>query len=255
MDHVELTRAALEALHTPIGKTNKTSKHVEARRLRAKIVGVLIRIYRLEAERSLAECADFMRAEPQLIEAWEHGEETPSLPELELLAVYLNGGLADADGAPHRRQSAQLEYLCIRRRLIGVMLRAARISAGLSLQDAGAAAGMEDELLDRFELGEAPIPVSCLDALAQAINIELSAFLVRPQFLLEQSPPANLAEYGSELETEWRQFTSKHENQAFIRLAMAFQQMARADLHRIADALVAIIKTKGEVAGWSGSPS
>ncbi|MCY3834221.1 MAG: helix-turn-helix transcriptional regulator [Chloroflexi bacterium] len=255
MDRVELTQAALETLQAPIVKTNKTSQHEEARRLRGKIVGVLIRIYRLEAQRSLAECAGFMRAEPQLIEAWEHGEETPSLPELELLAVFLNGGAADADGAPARRQSAQTEYLRIRRPLIGVMLRAARISAGHSQQDVGASAGLEDDLLERFELGEAPIPVSCLDALAQAIDVELSAFLVQPQFLLEQAPPANLAEDGSELEAEWRQFTLKRENQAFIRLAMAFQQMARADLHRIADALLAIIKTKGEVTGWSGSPS
>ena len=255
MDRVELTQAALEALHAPIRKTFKTLKHEEARRLRGKIVGVLIRMYRLEAQRSLADCAKFMRAEPQLVEAWENGDEAPSLPELELLAVYLNGSGTDADGAPAQRPSAQEEYLCIRRRLIGAMLRAARESAGISQQELGAAAGLEADQLERFELGEEALPISWLVALAQGVKADLGHFLVKPQFLLEESPPVNLTEQGGEYEAEWGQFSLKSENQAFIRLAMAFQQMARADLHRIADALFAIIKAKGEVTGLSGSPS
>jgi len=59
----------------------------------------------------------------------------------------------------------------------------------------------------------------------------------------------------SDDDAAWRQFTANRENRAFIRLAMAFQQIERDDLHRIADALFAIIKARGESNGWSGSPS
>ena len=256
MARVELAQAALDALQASTVKTSIAQNHEEARRLRGKIVGVLLRIHRLEAECSLADCATFLRAEPQTLEAWEYGDEAPCLAELELLGVFLNGSATAADGySPLRGTGANAEYLRIRRRLTGGMLRAAREAAGLSQRELGVEAGLDADGLERFELGEESIPLSSLAALAQALELDLGCFLVKPKFLLEESRTASVAEGVSEDEAEWRQFSMKRENQAVIRLAMAFQQMARADLHRIAEALVAIIKAKGELAGLSGSPS
>ena len=88
MNRVDLTRAALAALQPSTIAAAKSSDHVEARSIRGKLVGVLIRKCRLEAERSLSDCARFMQVEPGLVEAWEYGESEPSLPQLELLGRF-----------------------------------------------------------------------------------------------------------------------------------------------------------------------
>src|SRR3954462_10434345 len=61
----------------------------ESYRIRARMIGVLIHDARLNAERSVEECADLLRVTPQEMQAWEYGDSAPSLPQIELLAFYL----------------------------------------------------------------------------------------------------------------------------------------------------------------------
>ena len=256
MDRVDLTQAALEALQPSIVEAAKTINHDEARSVRGKILGVLIRKCRLEAERSLTECAIFMDAEPGLVEDWEYGESEPSLPQLELLAQFLNGrGSLTGGDALTADRAAQDEYMLLRRRLIGALLRAARESSGRSLEGLSESAGLEARQLRSFEFGEEKIPVSNLTALAQALQLDMSYFAASPQNLPEQSRSSGLLEMPTEIGADWRGFAAERENLPFIRLAMAFQYIARDDLHRIADALFAIIRANGDANGRSGSPS
>ncbi|MDE2747723.1 MAG: helix-turn-helix transcriptional regulator [Chloroflexota bacterium] len=256
MDRVDLTEAALEALQPPTVTKSKTPNHDDAHSIRGKILGVLLRMYRLEAERSLADCAAILQVEPQLVEAWEYGDKVPSLPQLEVIAHYLNGRASDTEGgAGSVDASAQREYLRLRRRLVGGMLRAARETAGQSVEVLSAETGLEAELLESYELGEARIPVGQLARLAQAVKKDLSYFAETAAFSRDPAPSPDMNQSESDDDAAWRQFTANRENRAFIRLAMAFQQIERDDLHRIADALFAIIKARGESNGWSGSPS
>jgi len=62
----------------------------EAYRIRSKMLGVLIRDARLYASRAVEECAQILQVTPELFEQWEHGEAVPDLPQLELLAYYLD---------------------------------------------------------------------------------------------------------------------------------------------------------------------
>ncbi len=256
MDRLDLTQAALEALQPSAVKTTKTINQDEARSVRGKLLGVLIRKRRLEAERSLAECAMFMGAEPALIEAWEYGESVPSLPQLELLAQFLNGRESQPGGsALTEERAAQDEYMLLRRRLIGALLRAARESSDRSVEELSESAGLRADQLTGFEFGEEKISVSDLTALAQALKLDVSYFALFPQNVPEQSRSSNLLERPAEIDSGWREFAAESENLPFIRLAMAFQHIARADLHRIADALFAIIRANGDSNGWSGSSS
>src|SRR5690606_16356552 len=63
--------------------------HAEAYRIRGKMIGVLLRDARLDAGRSLDDCARVLQVAPEDIEAWEFGDQVPSLPQLEILAYYL----------------------------------------------------------------------------------------------------------------------------------------------------------------------
>ena len=58
----------------------------ESFRVRARMVGVLLRDARLSAGRSPEDCARLLHVDAAQVERWELGDEVPSLPQLELLA-------------------------------------------------------------------------------------------------------------------------------------------------------------------------
>ena len=254
MDRLDLTQAALEALQPSSLEMSDNGNHDEARSVRGRILGVLIRKWRIHAERSPTECAAFMRAAPQVIEAWEYGDSVPCWPQLELLSLYFNGRSANSrDRAVTRDNAARIEYLLLRQRLIGALLRAARESVGWSIDELSARMGHEAERIKRFELGEEKIPVCDLAALAQSLKRDLAFFTALPQ-----APPRSFAtdetsEPAAETHTDMRQFAKQSENRAFIKLAMAFKHIEPDDLHRIADALFAIISAKADSNGRSDS--
>ena len=253
---MDLTQAALEALQPAAGEAVESVNHEEARRIRRKLLGVLIRMCRLRAERSLDDCAKFMDIEPALIEAWEYGESEPSLPQLEALGQFFNGRATHRGGAaPAEERPLQEEYMLLRGRIIGAMLRAARETSGKTLDELSASAGMEAEQLARFEFGELKLPVSGLTALAHALHLDMHYFEAAPPDSRAQPQSSRDLELPDEAQSNWRDFAAESGNLPFIRLAMAFQHIARADLHRIADALVAIIRANGDAKGWSGSPT
>lgn len=256
MDGLDLTQAALEALQPASLEMSDNGNHDEARSVRGRILGVLIRKWRIQAERSPTECAEFMRAAPKTIEAWEYGESVPCWPQLELLSLYFNGRSANSrDHALTNDNAARLEYMLLRQRLIGALLRAARETIGWSIDELSARIGLEADLIKRFELGEEKIPVSVLAALAQSLKRDLAYFTALPQAPLHSLPGKSTGESSLESNTEFRQFATQNENRAFIKLAMAFKHIEPDDLHRIADALFAIISAKADSNGRSSSPS
>ena len=256
MDRVHLTQEALEALQPSTLPSAKSIDHDEARRVRRKLLGVLIRMCRLESERSLGECANFMGAEPGLLEDWEYGESEPSLPQLELLGRFFNGRAPQmGGGALAEERALQEEYMLLRQRLIGALLRVARETSGKSIGELSASAGMESEELAKYEFGEMEIPISSLTALAQALQLDMRYFEASPQHSRKLPQSSRALELPDEAQSIWRDFAAESGNLPFIRLAMAFQHIARADLHRIADALIAIIRANGDAKGWSGSPT
>lgn len=256
LDRVDLTQEALQALQPSTLQSAKIVDHDEARSIRRKLLGLLIRMRRLEAERSLGDCAIFMGAEPGLVEDWEYGESEPSLPQLELLERFFNGRTSETGGEAHpEEKAAQDEYMLLRQRLIGALLRAAREASGRQAEDVSKSADLDIQQLQSFEFGEEKIPISSLTALAQALQLDMRYFAASPQESREQPQSSRVLESPDEARADWRNFAAESGNLPFIRLAMAFQHIARPDLHRIADALFAIIRANGDAKGWSGSPT
>lgn len=250
MDYIDLTQTALAALQ-PLTKT-KTQQYDrnEAYSLVGKFLGALIRKSRLNAARSIEECAGFLQVEAQLLDDWEYGEQVPSLPHLELLANFLTGTAGELENGDwqHRHPPGD-EYLVLRQRLIGAMLRAARESTDQSIEELSAFTALDVELLEAYENGTSMIPLSHLTALAQAVEGDLSDF-TEPNGAA-RAKPESAARSQRKLETgsELRLFAKDSQNEAFIRLAMAFRHIERQNLHRIADALFAILKAREDKHG------
>lgn len=253
MDYVDLTRAALSALQLPTSADSESVDHDEAHRLRGKILGVLIRQGRLAAERSAEDCARYLSVKPQMIEAWELGDRVPSLPQLEGLASCFKASMSDESlSAAILPQTENDEYMRIRQRLVGALLQSARRAQEASIEDISARTGLDTDLLQRYEYGEFAIPAHHLTVLAQAVQRDLSYFSdsarVNPR---RASPSSRNAATAKDEEADLAQFAADQRNQAFIRLAMAFRDIDREDLDRIASALLAIIRERRDGNGRS----
>ncbi len=255
MDHVDLTKAALDALQPSPPSATATQNLEYAHCLRGRIVGVLIRRGRLSAQRSLEDCAAFLRVDVERIEAWELGDSAPGLPQLEALTQFL---LAAADGASI--DAAQIdsadnaEYCLIRQRMIGAKLKLARQVDGVAVEDLGRQSGLDGDLIARYEMGEIMIPVNHLCALARAVNRDLEYFAHLHSVEQVQLPSQSAAAQHAAANSDLVRFATDDRNQAFIRLAMAFRQIDRQALHRIAEALYTIINERRDANGRSPAP-
>ncbi len=238
MSRADLTRAALEALRCPPEAGPGSLRHGEALQLRDRVLGALIRKFRQDAALSPADCAEGLQLAPQDIEAWELGEASPGLPQVELLDALFSGRGGDrwnGDGEAFARD----EFLLLRQRVIGLRLRRARQENDLDLRALSERAGLDPATVERYELGELRIPMSKLAILAGALDLD-------PRLLAEQSP-AQAREDESGGEDDGARVgvaADADEDRAFIRLAMAFRGIERDDLHRIAEALFGIIQAR-----------
>ena len=230
MTKIDLAQAALDALQSCNDAMPAPQNLAHANRLRAKIAGVALRKARRENGDDASDFAESMPVDARKFEAWEHGDTAPSLPDLELLASCQRGARI-----PNNLDS----YRLLRQRMIGVSLRMARQKADISLDELAARIGMASEILEACELGERDATLPELAAIAQAMNAELRVFL-EPAVYATGSD--DLAQLADEKADAWRDFATDSENAAFIRLAMAFRNIDSDHLHRIADALFAIIR-------------
>ena len=151
--------------------------------LRAKALGVLIRDARLARRLSLKECAQALGVRPATFRAYEEGRRSPSLPELEVLAFFLDVPLEHfwtketLSDTPAPAVSFDLSLvLNLRQRMIGAMLRQERTNAGLSLKSLAEQSGIPLSRLKSYELGERPIPLAELEVLLQIVDTPIEHF-------------------------------------------------------------------------------
>jgi transcriptional regulator with XRE-family HTH domain len=215
--------------------------------LRSKKLGVLLKSARLTAGKSTEECAQVINKSKEMIEAFEIGDASPSLPELEALAFYLQVPLEqfwarEVNTAektdPVRFDSERL--LAIRQRMIGAQVRQARFDTGLSLEELAEKSGLERDQLAMYEVGEQPIPLPELESLANALARPLRDFQDNRgpigTWLKQQRVLQNFAE----LTPEMQDFLSKPINRPYLELAQRLSEMNVEKLRAVAEGLLEI---------------
>jgi transcriptional regulator with XRE-family HTH domain len=218
----------------------------ELYRLRARILGVLIRDARQAADLSPDDCASQIGVPVELLQAWEFGQKMPNLPQLELLAYVLNVPISHFWGTEtlHHEAARQAvdtgEYVALRNRLIGGLLRAARTQANLTPEQLAAEAGVSAEHVNTYELGQREIPAPVLVSLAQACRVNVSYFLEDGNRVGDYLALREDLKQFSELPDDVRHFVSSPVNQAYIELAMRLARMSSGELRGIAEAILDI---------------
>ena len=250
----DLSRAESRPSQRGTERAPEGHHQAEAMRLRARILGVLIRQNRLAASRSIEECAKYLQVQAREVEAWEYGDQVPSLPQLELLAQCLKvpvsqfwQGSAPETTAPSK--VPQDQFVALRQRLVGGLLRAARESKNLSIEQLGRATSLDADIVEQYESGARIVPMNHLLALANAVERNVDYFLETEELSQDNlQQDSNDLQLG-EADRESAQMTLDQKTQGIIKLAMAFSHIPSEELHRIADALLAISRAKSKTNG------
>ena len=108
--------------------------------LRDRIIGVLLRDTRQQDGQTKAQCAEALGVSTDTIDAYEEGRKSISLPELEVLGYVLDTPLAHFLERESELKTGSDEpdfqaILDLRHRIIGALLRQARLEADVEQED------------------------------------------------------------------------------------------------------------------------
>lgn len=218
----------------------------ESYRLRGKMLGVLLRDARLGAARTVEDCARLLRVSPQIVEAWEYGDDVPSLPQLELLAYYLDvpvshfWGLETLKTSRGGQEGKQPEFIALRTRMIGALLRQAREEAEVSVEDLSTATGVPAESINTYEMGEVPVPMHELAVLAGGVNKNVSYFQESDSQIGELLRSREAWRHFSELPEDVRAFAADPVNIGFIHIALMLSKMPADRLREVGASILDI---------------
>ncbi len=212
--------------------------------LRARILGVLIRDARQSRNRTVEDCAASLGVEVQTMLEWEYGLAHPALPQLELLAYELGVPVShfwanetlSGDQPPH--PLPQVEYVTLRNRVVGVLLRQARENMNLSLEELSASTGLSPEQIQDYELGNKPIPLTELTSLASATHVSMAYFLESHSRIGHWLDRQESFRRFNKMPEDIQAFISNPSNSSFVELAMWFSMLGVQDLRGIAESIL-----------------
>ncbi len=219
---------------------------VDAVILRRKILGVLLQGARQKSGRTKQECAAVLGVRPSLITAYEEGRRNISLPELELLAYFLDTPLASfwSEGevlvVPEPTPPPE-RLVALRQRIIALLLREARTKAKKSAQDLAAILGCSPRVVKAYERGQRAIPVAHLELLCEHLGVPIAYFLDEGVGAVgERELNDRLFEQFSVIPGELKQFVVQPINEMYLRVAMRLAEKPATELRGIAESILEI---------------
>jgi len=215
--------------------------------LRTRKLSALIVDARTAADRSIKDCAEAMGVSRYAYKAFEKGEQSPTLPELELLSDFLDipmdhfWGNKALSEVPDEKEEAQIEtYTEERDQEIIAALRQARDDSGLSLKELAEESGIKRSLLGRYELGKEAIPVPHLELLASCLEIDLRQLFKQSSMMNQQRVETDDLSGFLDLPEELQQFVAKPINRSYIELAHRLSTLSVEKLRNVAEGLLEI---------------
>lgn len=223
------------------------STYQQSIRVRGRKLGILISDARNHRSQTVEKCAKAMNIAIEDFQQIEAGELAPTLPQLELLAFFLdvpmdyfwgNQTLSSLASSATIEQPVQLTEL--RQRIIGTRLRMARTAFNLSVTELANRTYIPGEKIQQYELGTIPIPLPELELLATTLEI-------RTEDLLDQRGPIGrwrndkaAVKQFLDLPPEVREFIGKPVNLPYLELAMRLSDLSVERLRAVAEGLLEI---------------
>jgi transcriptional regulator with XRE-family HTH domain len=217
-------------------------------KIRAKKLGVLIKDARLAAGKSMKDCAAATGVSIERVRAFERGEKPPSLPEVEVLAFFLNAPLehfwsqeSRSGDLEKRVESSNLHRLVpLRQRILGVLLKKARTDAGLSLKALAESVGITTRRLKSYETGEKPIPLPELEGMASPLGLPIEHFRDESGVVGEWASQQQVVSQFLNLPPELQEFVTKPVNIPYLEIAHRLSGLSVEKLRTMAEGLLDI---------------
>lgn len=216
----------------------------QAIQLRGKIIGVLLRDARLASGKSLKEVGEVLGFTGGRIASFERGTRSPSLPELEILAYFLefpvdhfwNEDIVLED--KHPIENLQVENLLAQRnRTIGAMLRQARSESTLSQRDLASQSGISAARIRRYEAGESAVPLPELEQLLASLNSQVEDFSAKSGLVGDWIAQQQAIEQFLQLPKNLREFVGEQDNRPYLEMARRLRGMSPERLRAVAEGL------------------
>lgn len=217
----------------------------KALNLRSKKLGILITDARLSSRRTKKECANYLGVTQSEFDKFELGEKTPSLPQLELLAFYLDVPIEHFWGSKTISESPEQHInrkslIKLRQKVVGITIRQLRTEANITIDELAEHLELSANDLKDFELGEKPIPVPVLDAILTSLKANISN-VTDHQGQLEKWYLKQKVEKGFDaIPVNIQEFMVKPVNEPYIELAKRLSELPVTKLRSIAEDLLEI---------------
>jgi len=213
----------------------------------SKKMGVLLKVARTRRGESKKSCGDIIGVSSRTITKFESGEKSPSLPELEVLAYYLDIPLENfwEDTAPDHQDRMKVltslhNRLELRNLKIGASLRKYRQDAKLSMKEVADKLGITTYRLKSYEKGTFPVPIAELNALARLYSHQLSDLVVDSGPIAEWAHSNKAGNAFVDLPEELQDFVLKPVNRPYLEIAIKLSHMSVDQMRDVAERLLDI---------------
>jgi len=212
--------------------------------LRSKIIGVLLRDARIDSGKSMKALGSVIGVSGGRIGSIERGSRSPSLPELEFLAYYLDirfdhfwqQEIVSDDPRP----GADLDtssLLSQRNRTIGALLRQARNESNWSQKELSNKPQISASRIRRYENGDTPVPIPELEILAATLGYKLEDFVANSGAVGNWITQQKEHEEFLKLPKSLRHFIADSDNRPYLQMAQNLSGMSPEKLRGLAEAL------------------
>jgi transcriptional regulator with XRE-family HTH domain len=201
-------------------------------------------------DRSKKDCANILGLSADTYHSIETGETPITLPQLELLSIFLNINLSDLlQTEPPQpiyitvfNEEIRPHYLTLRDKMIRAMLSLELNNHSLLLEEVSQAIHIPMDDLQAYFSGEEPIPVDDLFQISDYLGLSIDK-LYEPIGLFEaqQVPPSVKASWQPEFTNEDIQEPLPEED-PYKNLLKAFQKLPIADQAQIAKTILEKLK-------------
>lgn len=215
--------------------------------VRKKKLAVLIKSARITVDLDVPDIAASMGVSVDHYVAFENGTQSPSIPELEILAVKFDVPLEYFWGNESlKTNQLQIEeidvphLLELRRKMIATRLKISRSKAGLTLADLANDTGLSQEQLEAYESGQQDIEAPYVELLSKNLGQPLE------QFFDQQGPIGNWSatkiavDQFVELPRDLQKFVTLPVNRPYVELAKRLSEIPADKLRGIAEGLLEI---------------
>lgn len=213
--------------------------------IREKKLGLLIHDARMVERRSIKECADAIGVSVGILRSYEDGHRSPSLPELEALALFLKLPLSHFWG--NELQSNALvenldlkRILSLRQKMVGALLRQERMNINMSLKFLSQETGITQARLKAYEMGEYAVTVPELEMILGIMGSRIEKFFDQNGPIGQRLTDQNNIQKFLELPVELQNFFCQPINLPYLDLAIKLSGVPREKLRAMAEGLLAI---------------